>query len=391
MKGLWGHSYDQIIRNKNVPLSKQDEHHIINELEQRLNRLTNKEIDVDEIDIWAAEAAGTRLADYYRKTEQNDEAKRVLLIIGESFLKKSNNLSAIQASSILDHLYRVYKMYNLSDEANDILKKLRVIGKKTTSEMGKISETVKIDRTEMDQFISEIVDSEFYDMLNKLTFSFIPRKDDAKKSLLTLSKEAPLQYLLKVNIQDNKGRVIARIGSLQDDMEGRIIENIAQSLFFSSIYLRKVIESILYIKKINLNDIFEFLFNSPFIEDDRYKVIIRGINSFYEQDYLVAIHLLVPQIEEIFRNITEKVGGNVLKPARNGGYKLKLFDEILREEITVKTFGEDISDYFRILFTDPRGWNIRNNVCHGLVPFNQLNSIYADRIFHTLILLGLLK
>ncbi len=36
--------------------------------------------------------------------------------------------------------------------------------------------------------------------------------------------------------------------------------------------------------------------------------------------------------------------------------------------------------YLRIVLTDQRGWNLRNDVCHGLSPANQLNGAVARRV-----------
>ena len=84
-------------------------------------------------------------------------------------------------------------------------------------------------------------------------------------------------------------------------------------------------------------------------------------------------------------------GGNVLKQARGGSFHLRTFDEILRDEIIIEALGEDFADYFRILFTDQRGWNVRNNVCHGLKEPSMFNSQIADRLLHALLCLGLIQ
>jgi hypothetical protein len=47
--------------------------------------------------------------------------------------------------------------------------------------------------------------------------------------------------------------------------------------------------------------------------------------------------------------------------------------------------------YLRMLLTDPRGWNIRNTICHGLAPSSSVNMAVADRIVHAALLLSLLR
>src|SRR5690606_6997026 len=130
-------------------------------------------------------------------------------------------------------------------------------------------------------------------------------------------------------------------------------------LSFSSIFLRAIFQESINQKGLDKEEILKFIENSPIINADRFEIISRGLEAYFLNDFLVTIHLLVPQIEEAIRNIVEFAGGNVLKPSKGGGYHLRTFDEILRDDIIKEALGEDFADYFRILFTDQRGWNIR--------------------------------
>jgi hypothetical protein len=47
--------------------------------------------------------------------------------------------------------------------------------------------------------------------------------------------------------------------------------------------------------------------------------------------------------------------------------------------------------YFQVLFTDQRGWNIRNDVCHGISPVQAFSWPMTDRIFHALLILATMR
>ena len=66
------------------------------------------------------------------------------------------------------------------------------------------------------------------------------------------------------------------------------------------------------------------------------------------------------------------------------GYTQRILDDILRDDVVRETFGEDMAFYFRIMLTDQRGMNIRNNMCHGLVDPSFFNYLVADRLLHIL-------
>ena len=77
---------------------------------------------------------------------------------------------------------------------------------------------------------------------------------------------------------------------------------------------------------------------------------------------------------------------STIKLQGNGnGYELKTFDELLRDDAIVQVDDGNLSLYLRVLFTNQRGWNLRNNICHGIAPLSTFNQAAADRVFHALI------
>jgi hypothetical protein len=83
--------------------------------------------------------------------------------------------------------------------------------------------------------------------------------------------------------------------------------------------------------------------------------------------------------------------GAAYKPGRNGAISLKNFEDLLRDERAERSLQEDVIHYLRVLFTDQRGWNLRNNVAHGLVLPGSFDRAIADRVFHALLVFGLLR
>jgi hypothetical protein len=114
------------------------------------------------------------------------------------------------------------------------------------------------------------------------------------------------------------------------------------------------------------------------------------VQEYLEQSYATSIHILIPQIEETCRHLLELLGGNIYKSIRNGGIQLKTFDDILSDPAIIKSLGELVL-YFRVLFTDPRGMNLRNMICHGFYPPEILNYPVAELIIHSLFCLSLIR
>lgn len=387
--GLWGYSFDLLIDNKKVRLLDVEEERIIEKLEARLTRLT-VDNSAQRIDPWAAELAAKRLALYYRKRKKNYECHRVILEIGKAYYRLIDNAPAIQAGGWLEHLYRLYVDYDLKEEATSVLIKLRELQPKMSAELKSISHSVEFSRDEMNSYISAMISGDLNQCLHRIAAHYIPEKEKAKEQIFDLSKSAPFLYLMSQQIQDEKGRIVATIGALEDDLEGHIARRISESLAFSVMFLRLVIQEAINKKGLSKTHLISFIKNCPVLQEDRLLIIEHALDAFFQNNYLIFIHLIIPQIEEAIRNIVEYSGGNVLKPS-NGGYNLRTFDDILRDDIVKQVLGEDFVYYFRVLFTDPRGWNLRNNVCHGIIAPNSFNQQTADRTLHALICLGLIK
>ena len=54
-------------------------------------------------------------------------------------------------------------------------------------------------------------------------------------------------------------------------------------------------------------------------------------------------------------------------------------------------FTSDGALYLRLVLTDQRSLNIRNLLCHGIVPPQYFESGAAARLLHVLIMLGMVK
>lgn len=390
--GLWGYCYDLLIGNKKVKLSQEEEEAIINELEEKLKRLTAPIDAGSKIDPWSAEAAADRLAQYYFKRNKIVDVKRVILKAGKAYEDIMNEASAMQVSGWTEHLYRLYSKFNLKEEAAQALLRIRELGPKVSEELMPISHSMDIPRDEVEKYVNSMTEGTIEDFLNRFTFSYIPIKEDIKKQLFQLAKAAPFQFLISQALQDEKGRVVATIGSLENDLEGHIVRHVSRSLTISSLFMHLILEKAKEKFPLSKADILNYIEYSPIIDKSRIPIIEESLDAYFRQDYLVFTHLLIPQIEEAMRNLVEIAGGNVLKDAkRGGGFQLKTFDDILRETSVVEILGDDYATYFRILFTDQRGWNLRNNVFHGLANPNVFNNQTGDRLLHSLLCLGLIK
>lgn len=382
--GLWGFSFDLLVGQRKINLTEEEEDKIIEALELRFDELTSEEY----LNPWNAEASAERLAGYFRQKGEDAKVRDLVLRLGQSYEAKEKDGNAMQVSSWLQHVHRIYMNYGLNDKADEILVRLRALGPKINEELKPISSSIEISEDKLNEFINFITEGEKNLIFHKILQNFIPKKEEVKNRMFEMAKTSPLTFIMPKSIQDYKGRVVATIGSLEDDIDGNLIHQLSQSLSFQAIFVRRTFFKITNEKILKVKDFMEFIQNSPVFEESRLPIIERGVQAYYDNDLIVAIHVLIPQIEEAFRNLIELSKGVVLKRNRGGGFQLKTFDDILRDEIVEQVLGEDIQTYLRVLFTDQRGWNIRNDVCHGMSDISSFSYQSIERILHVLIILG---
>lgn len=184
---------------------------------------------------------------------------------------------------------------------------------------------------------------------------------------------------------------MAEVGPLETDPEGHLIRRVSQTLGCDSWDIRAVIKRLVARRQMAVEHVIAFICQSPVIDLAKRPIVEAGLHAYLAGDWLVAIHLLVPQIEDTVRYLVLRAGGQPMKKGRNNGMLLRNLDELLRDEHAERILSEDATFYLRVLFTEQRGWNIRNEVAHGLPRLEQFNAMWADRLFHALLLLGGLR
>lgn len=130
--------------------------------------------------------------------------------------------------------------------------------------------------------------------------------------------------------------------------------------------------------------------SSIVLNEDQKPIFERGIKAYFEEDYMVACHLLIPQFESAIRMLVARLGGEILQHDQNPveGNRYISLDGLLDSDVMKAIFPEDILVYYKSLFTDHNGWNLRNTSCHGLLKADSYNSTMADRIVHAFMVLS---
>lgn len=116
---------------------------------------------------------------------------------------------------------------------------------------------------------------------------------------------------------------------------------------------------------------------SPIVPPDRQTLVGKALFAGYDQDFLVALHLLVPQIEHLVRYHLQRAGAITAKLDAEGIETEIGLSALMELPEATKVFGENLAFEFRAVFSDAFGPNLRNQVAHGLLDDSECHSIYT--------------
>jgi len=391
--GTWGIAFDELVvtKSKQIPMPAELVTKLVSDLEARLSRLAFPKEPGALPDGFAVEAAALRLARHYRTTGDREGMLRVVRSHAEAFRAAAEKASPMLAIAWLERVLDTCRSFGLRDEAQAIEVRLRELGPGAVKEMKLVSTSTEIPAEQIERFLDAMTTGTLEEVLFRIAVDFISDKAAITHEVHRHAKTSPLSAIISQTLIDREGRPIAKIGSIDDDLDGRVIRQTLQNMQFEFPWLRAAIDRTCERLKPSAAALRDHLLKSPVFDKEKAPIIERGLSAYLDGEATVAAPMLIPQVEEALRNLLRLTGGSTYKPHRMGGLMLKTFDDLLREEAVVKSLSENVVHYLRVLFTDQRGWNIRNDVCHGITPLASFSSQMTDRIFHVLLVLALLR
>ena len=390
--GTWGYAFDLLIGefSKKAQLKENQEKKIIEDLERRLIIFSDKKLNPDII-----EHITTKLSSYYKAKKDKENMRRVLLIYRDSVLHGVEKNLVRVGSHWLEKVRTILFQHGLSNEAKQLEEKIRKFQKEDLNYLQKHEVAGELPKKEVDRYIKTLDSQTFSEALATIAISFIPDKEQAKNIVLKTAREHPLSTLIPQKIIDHKGRKVAEVGPLKDDLKGHIFLQMSQSLHICRILIKLGLERLEKTKSLNAGLLSKHLFQSTVFPKENHQIIEEGLKAYFNKNYLASCSMLIPQVEAAVRELMSKIGGNIYQPARSPeerGFDLRPLGALLRDQKFIKAFEKlnpNIPYYFQILLTDKIGLNLRNTVCHGSLPSAYFHKQTAVSIIHVLLILSL--
>lgn len=393
--GTWLFLFDNLYGKKFI--TPEEEDRIIQNLESMLATVSDTNPSEDGVyhnfDPWAAEAASERLARHYRRMKDDESVKRVVTLYGKAFEHLASQANPMLAMAWLQPVAEKYAQEGLKAEAERIQVLSSEKGKHIDSDLKQVSINVEIKQEDIDNLIEHLLGSgDLQTSLGYIAAYFVPKTNDARQLLDKLKTNAPLMSTIPIAVIETDGHTRAQIGSIEDDPDGRLHHQLAQTIRFYQPFLVLALDKLKERYGRSVDDIVKFLALSPLFGQSQ-GLLREGLVAYYNGDFIKAIHVLVPQIEHTLRSFLGSLGIPTLRfvPRHPGIQDAKGMNEILGDERLRQILTEDLWRYLTVLYIDKRGLNLRNDLAHGLVPEEAFNRHIADRVFHSLLALSLMR
>ncbi|MCX5724163.1 MAG: DUF4209 domain-containing protein [Nitrospirae bacterium] len=388
--GLWWIAFDRLIEEKRAGLTDEEKDELIAGLEGVVTRCSDTS-DPKAFDPHFTENAAKRLIQYYNRTGKHIEVRRLHSIVARSFEHFASLGDAMLAASVLQTASNAFHSAGLKDDA----RRVRVMMEQKIAESHEMLKPISVERTitreDMERFLSEIVVPDTGTTLVRIASEFLNRKAALEEQLKRLSEVAPLMATLTHSIMADH-HVAAKVGSVDDDLSGRLIQHAAQTVALSDIFLDAALEGAKEKHTLTPHHFVSWVARAGLFED--LSLLLEGVTAWYEEDWVKAVHVLVPQIELGLRGIVAALGKPITKPHPTvPGVSMAIgMGDILYSKETKEiraTLGEDMTLHFLAVYADPRGFNLRNDLAHGLLRPDRINRRQAIRLIHTLLVLGI--
>jgi lysyl-tRNA synthetase class 1 len=389
--GVWIAPFDYFYDEKGV-LTPAQSARVVSDLEDILKRVTVPDPDKKEFDPFAAQAAAERLAQYYRSQGAKPEVERVVKSYGGAFEFLSKEAAPMMAMAWLQPVIERYEQENLKADAERAQNLVAEKGKNISSDLKTYSVKVELDSERVEEEIKSLVEGDDLDKaIMRVAAHFVPKTAFAKQLVEEQKKGAPLLSMIKSVIVSADGQPEAIIDP--NDEEAKLHQQINQYMGFMQMLLRASLQRLFDKFSISTDNITSFIYQSPIFLESRRSLIEAGVQAYFDGDFVKALHVLVPQVEDTLRSMTAKAGIPIHKTVSgaSGITEVKSMNGILKEERVRSMLTEDIWRYLSVLYIDRRGLNLRNNIAHGLMNPAAFNQLVCDRVIHSLLILGMMR
>ena len=349
-----------------------------------------EKLDAEQADQFSMERYALPLRDYYWSSKKQEEAKKVMRMYGAAVARMAAKTTMAALGVVwLKRLFKLYLRFEMNEDAMHVLKCIEALQPRVPDELVVISTSPHITKEETkeetDEWLNSLVTDDVDESFANLTAHFLPKLDELRRQLEDLEKDYSPSQMSVATYVGHDGGAVAEIAP--DDAKGKLFRQANQDIQFRSTRLELGLNRLFEKHSIGSDELFARVIESPLWHEQRHAILRRGIQAYFAGDPIVADHILVTEIESAVRILAAGLELTLQKQNPLGGFDVKNLGNFLDDETVAAFFTEDIVAYLKVVLTDRRGWNLRNNICHGILPASSFTQAASQQLLHVVLLL----
>lgn len=330
--------------------------------------------------------ASDRIARWAQKAKQPElgiAALKTAASAFEAFAKQTNAMTAI---AWLEDLSIRYRQNNLAEDASRVDAEIKARSDEAKQSMRRASAPINVTEEEIEHLLDELTAGSFEQAIGRIAFQLMSEPGYLQRIVETNAANAPLHASMSITLMDDNGFTTATIGSVKNDMPGRVINAAATFIGAYTPLLHQALGRLKDRWNMDAEMLAAFLVLSPLFPAPTHDLLKAGIAAWFAGDYVKAIHVLVPQVEAGLREMLRAYGESPMRHnPREGGFETIGMGTLLINSTFKAKARPSFRLHMRALYTSLKGMNIRNRVAHGLASADAFGFGLADWIIHSLL------
>jgi hypothetical protein len=343
--------------------------------------------DPQNFDPHLATTAAEELKLWRDSAGQQAEADRAAYTAGEAFEAAAGLASGLTAIAWLTDQLARYRELGDQEAVARIERAIRARAEEAQGEMKRISVPLDVTPEELEAWADRVAGKDLNAGLIGFAAAGVVGRELTERAALDIAQSAIFDHIPFV-IAGRDGFTNANIRP--DDVEGRAVHRATQLVSQRGPWLNLAWKRIQAKHGADLERLLEWLVGSPCFPPERLAFIREGLTAWLAGDAVKTVHVLVPQVESALRDLLAVLGGAVTKPNRYGGSQKFNLREVLEAE-KFAAVPDAVRFHFQVLYQDPRGLNVRNDLAHGILSFELLGLGLANLVVHSIVLIGALR
>jgi hypothetical protein len=241
---------------------------------------------------------------------------------------------------------------------------------------------IEINKEQLEPLISGVSEAPAPECLQMLALHPTLRlsRSEVQASVVSTAAIAPLSSMFSHVTLRGGGQALApsdpdEAARLKLYQQGTMMLRIQEGLLLNEILTRLIARD-----DLGAEAVLAHLTSRGAVAEDNLPVVEVGIRRLWDGDWVSAIHILVPQLEDVIRNLMRRLGRDPMRPHRMiEGISLEAPLGVILSELSSAGVPDDLLFMMQLVF-DLFGYDLRNQTAHGLIRMGDCTQDNAVRV-----------